>query len=124
MRRGSAVTLDAEATDVSLQPARAIRRALADAGMKAAELGLVCVATPPGFAAPAIELVLELALSQHRQHVAVEVMELAAEPDQASGGGPAQLCAKAVENGVVAGAVAVQLGYAQHTTAFAFGARR
>lgn len=114
--RGHALTahdpLDAAATD--LQPARAVRRALANAGIHARDVGLVAVHAVGPHARERARHAVRRGLGRFSAGVATSFDDPAV----------ADRCARAVERGEAAVAVALTIDPAAGNLALAFGRPR
>ena len=92
-----------------LQPARAIRRALADGGMRASEIDLVAVASSGPLGAGRAARAVSRGLGRFAERATLEL-----------DGEPGAACARAIERGSASGAVALIIEPAAGNVALAF----
>jgi hypothetical protein len=120
MEQGAADTLDVQGAPAELQPARAIRRALAAARLKALEVGYVCVVAPEDIEAAFVEHVIHRAFGDHVNHIETDLRRV---PHPSGGDGGAndaeRACVDWLAAGRTRGAVAVHLGFGGRTRALA-----
>lgn len=120
MARGSADTLDEQGAPAELQPARAIRRALAAARLKALDVGYVCVVAPDDVDAAFVEHVIRRAFGDHVNHIETDLRRAAGASGGNGGVNDAErACVDWLAAGRTLGAVAVHLGFGGRTRAFA-----
>jgi 3-oxoacyl-(acyl-carrier-protein) synthase len=112
--RGAAQTAADDGDGADLQPARAIRRALADAGLNAREVGLVAVHAVGPRARERAERAVSRGLGRFAAGVAASF-------DDAD---VAARCVAAIERGEVSAAVALTIDPDAGNRALAFGRRR
>lgn len=114
--RGSAETLAAYGAPAELQPARAIRRALAAARLKALDVGYVCVFAPQDIDAAFVEHVIRRAFGDHVNHIETDLRRAAGPPEADDA---ERACADWLAGGRASGAAAVNLGFDRRTRAIA-----